>query len=217
MKVDTIINQSLRDFNKLSDRELTKQINYLNKYANQRIDRLKKNKITNRATKKLDQMGIDKFKLKRGATEEEKKQLFMKLKNFLTEKTSTVSGHFEYQTNVRQGLQKRGIEISTKNQDKFFSIFDKLSEEVELNQDMKYAVMNEISNHIDSGWSDETLIKVVKSRLSDIYKERQKYRIQDIFYGDFSEDERANKRITYNDAFKKQRKKRLYKNKHRKK
>ena len=30
MKVETLINQSLKDFKNLSDEELTKQINYLN-------------------------------------------------------------------------------------------------------------------------------------------------------------------------------------------
>lgn len=234
MKVETLINQSLKDFKNLSEQELTKQINYLNKYANQRIDRLKKNNITNRATAKLQQMGIDKFKLKRGATEEEKRQHFIKLKNFLSEKSSTISGHQEQRKNVREGLKTRGIEITEKNQDRFFKIYDKLAEEKEMTNEMRYEVMSEIStaiNMLGGKLSDDTIINMIQKNYNQIYKNKEMQKMNDDFFGKFGvekgfkkykrgeqiEEPPKRKKISAEEMFKNQRRRERQKNKHRKK
>lgn len=105
MKIDDILNMSLKEFNKLTEKELSKIINYMNKVANDRIRRLLKNNLLNTpAGKKIKNIfGIDdkkkdikmkdvSFTTPKGSTFNEKRNLFIRVKQFLQAKTSTVTG-----------------------------------------------------------------------------------------------------------------------------
>lgn len=105
MKIDDILNMGLKEFNKLTEKEISKVLNYMNRVANDRVRRLIKNNLLNTpAFKKIKNIfGIgdkqEKVKMKdvsfitpRGATLNRKRNLFMRVKEFLQAKTSTVTG-----------------------------------------------------------------------------------------------------------------------------
>lgn len=105
MKIDDILNMGLKEFNKLTDKEISKVLNYINKVANERTRRLIKNKMLNTpAFKTLKNIfGLDNevqnvkmkdvsFTNPKGSTLNEKRNLFMRVKSFLQAKTSIVTG-----------------------------------------------------------------------------------------------------------------------------
>lgn len=105
MKIESILNMGLKNFNQLTEKELSKILSYMNKVANDRVRRLLKNNLLNTpAGKKIKNIfGIDdkkkdikmkdvSFTTPKGSTFNEKRNLFMRAKQFLQSKTSTVTG-----------------------------------------------------------------------------------------------------------------------------
>lgn len=188
MKISDILNMTSETFNKMGMKTLSKTLNYMVKVANERIDRLKKNKIDNQATKELDRMGIKKrFSVGRDTTLNERRNLFMKVKSFLDLKTSTITGQQQYEKEVEQGFKKIGIDISKiKDRRKFFNIFEKYAEERKLaNAEMRYTVFETIAENFnetkeeykfeddaDEEDDEERILKLLRENYDRLYRKR---------------------------------------------
>ena len=189
MKISDILNMTSETFNKMGLKTLSKTLNYMVKVANERIDRLKKNKIDNQATKELDRMGIKKrFSVGRDTTLNERRNLFMKVKAFLDLKTSTITGQQQYEKEVEQGFKKVGIDITKiKDRRKFFNIFEKYAEERKLaNAEMRYTVFETIAENFDEtkesykfeddkdedADDEERILKLLRKNYDRLYRKR---------------------------------------------
>lgn len=192
MKLDDILSMSSSDFKSMSEKMLTKVINYMNKIANARIGRLKKNKIENAATRTLDQMGVTKFTLERGADINKKRNLFMQVRNFLLHKTSTISGQQEYEKNVIEGLAKKGIHVKKENKDRLFEVYQKFEDLHNNVMTMKYEILDEIASQIEHNEiDDDKIIKELNKKYEYMYKKMKgvEMGMVDDFYGEFGSTE----------------------------
>lgn len=192
MKLEDILSMSSADFKSMSEKALTKVINYMNKIANARIDRLKKNKIENAATRTLDKMGKTKFTLERGSDINKKRNLFMQVRNFLMHKTSTISGQQEYEQNVISGLAKKGIYVKKENKDKLFEIYQKFEDLHNNVMTMKYEILDEIASQIaQNEVDDEKIIQDLNNKYNDMYKQLkgEEMGMVEDFYGEFGSTE----------------------------
>lgn len=200
MKINDLLNMTSETFNKMGYKELSKTLNYMVKVANERIRRLFYNKIENQATRELDRMGIKKdFSVKRNATLNEKRNLFMKVKSFLDLKTSTITGQQQHDKAVEQGFKKVGIDISKiKDRKKFFEIFEKYAEERKLvNAEMRYTVFETIAENFnetkkeykfeddedDEDTDEERILKLLRKNYDRLYRKRIEEKNIDL--GDF--------------------------------
>lgn len=200
MKINDILNMTSETFNKMGMKEISKTLNYMVKVANERIDRLKKNRLVNQASKELDRMGIKKsFSVGRDTTLNERRNLFMKVKSFLELKTSTITGQQQYEKEVEKGFKKVGIDISKiKDRRKFFNIFEKYAEERKLaNAEMRYTVFETIAENFnetkdaykfddedDEDDSDEErILKLLRKNYDRLYRKRIEEKNVDL--GDF--------------------------------
>lgn len=201
MRISDILNMTSEKFNKMGVKELSKTLNYMVKVANERIRRLFYNKIENQATRELGRMGIKKdFSVKRNATLNEKRNLFMKVKSFLDLKTSTITGQQQHEKAVEQGFKKVGIDISKiKDRKKFFDIFEKYAEERKLaNAEMRYTVFETIAENFDETKDvykfdddddddddndEERILKLLRKNYDRLYRKRIEEKNVDL--GDF--------------------------------
>lgn len=189
MKIDDILKMGLKEFNKLTEKELTKIINYMNKVANDRIRRLLKNNLLNTpAGKKLKNIfGIDdkteKVKMKdvsftnpKGSTLNEKRNLFIRAKEFLQSKTSTVTGSQQWKKEQKKNLQNfigGGVEDSfledNNKINKFFEIVAKMQElHPSTPTEVKYKLNAAIAEQVESGKDTDDIINSLNEEYEEI-------------------------------------------------
>lgn len=87
-----ILNQSWKDVQQLSTKELKTQINTLNAVANKRIKRVKELDIESPATRDLEEF----FKLEQSNNKQGLQKQFSRLTDFLSMPTTTIKGAREY-------------------------------------------------------------------------------------------------------------------------
>lgn len=189
MRIDDILNMSLKEFNRLTEKEISKVLNYINKVANDRVRRLIKNNLLNTpAFKKIKNIfGIDdkqeKVKMKdvsfltpRGATLNEKRNLFMRVKEFLEVKTSTVTGSQQWKKEQKKNLQNfigGGVDDSFLEDDnkinKFFEIVAKMQElHPSTPAEVKYKLNVAIAEQVERGKDADDIINSLNEEYEEI-------------------------------------------------
>ncbi|MBR0370295.1 MAG: hypothetical protein IJH63_06180 [Methanobrevibacter sp.] len=169
MKIEDILNMGLKKFNQLTEKELSKTLNYMNKVANDRVRRLLKNNLLNiPAFKKIKNVfGIEdekknikmkevSFTIPRGATLNEKRNLFMRVKSFLQAKTSTVTGSQQWKKeqdnrfydflhkDKNDNIDEKNIEY---DEDKMQIYYDVMARIEELHPSMTLEVKYEVERY----------------------------------------------------------------------
>lgn len=189
MRINDILNMSLKEFNKLTEKELTKIINYMNKVANDRIRRLLKNNLLNTpAGKKVKNIfGIDdkkkNIKMKevsftnpKGSTLNEKRNLFIRAKEFLQSKTSTVTGSQQWKKEQKKNLQNfigGGVDDSfledNNKINKFFEIVAKMQElHPSTPAEVKYKLNAAIAEQVENGKDTDDIINSLNEEYEEI-------------------------------------------------
>lgn len=170
-----LLNINSDDLNKYSKSELSKIVSTLSSTANKRLKRFSDKGIETPATLSVSKSG-GKFG-SRGKTLNQLRSEFMRVKNFLGLKTSTVKGYQKVKTDFfdRVGV-KTGKEFSLTDEElnKFWRIYDKTANLAPFvkgspdRQKMVYDVFIENSDR-----SEEDILKLLQSRFTDFYEETQ--------------------------------------------
>lgn len=173
----TVKGKSIGELTRLSPKEiqsfkrteLAKVVTRLASAANKRIRRLQKSGVPSSALHAINK----KFSVS-GKNMLELKEEYKRVKNFLGAETSTVTGAKKVRANVIEGARRQGVEISEKDYDKFFRLYEELKRVDPSVQDklMKYNVWGELSEQLKTGVSmDDILIKMIEN-LGSIYEKR---------------------------------------------
>lgn len=138
--VDRLQSRTQEQFNKLKTSTLKKETRELEKEVKKRIDELEKAGLKSSAVTKFLEKGYS-----HGEDLQSLREYYMRLRSFLIDKRSTVSGEKQVRENVKSALYEFNILIKDKDYDVFFEIIDKAEEIYKqvFNPSIKYEVMEE--------------------------------------------------------------------------
>lgn len=161
-------------FEALSGRDLRKAVSILRSTARKRTARLNAGGYTTPALTKINKEGG--LPSVKGMTESELRSEFQKYRNFLNDKTSTVSGFKSFRSDVIEGLRNKGVDISPENFQEFFEAYEELKDldpSVE-NRRLKYRTMRELADTLQEGPPDfEDLILKMQEAIEEIYEDEE--------------------------------------------
>lgn len=125
-------------------------------------------------------------------TIQELRKEFKVQKSFLTSETSTLKGYEKYRKGVIDTLSNEGINISEKNFDIFFEIYDKLSEIDRTISEtaFKYNIMKAIENYMEDTIDinvEEAVIKMYENIINIYEKNQEIDNVSDFFQLDEEE------------------------------
>lgn len=170
----TLLEMTGKAFEALSGRDLRKAVSSLRSTARKRAARLDAGGYSTPALTKINKEGG--LPSVKGMTEFELRSEFQKYRNFLNDKTSTVSGFKSFRSDVIEGLRNRGVDISPENFQEFFEAYEELKDldpSVE-NRRLKYKTMRELADTLQEGPPDfEDLILKMQEAIQDIYEEEE--------------------------------------------
>lgn len=173
--VSKLLSMTGKAFESLSMRDLRRAVSSLRSTARKRAARLDAKGFDTPALSKLDKEGgIPTIK---GMTESELRSEFQKYKNFLNDKTSTISGFKSFRADVIEGLQKRGIDLTNDDFSRFFKAYERLKRldpNIEA-QKLKYDTMRELVNEIENGPPDfNKLVDDMLKTVQTLYESGEK-------------------------------------------
>lgn len=161
-------------FEAMSGRDLRKAVSSLRSTARKRAARLDACGYSTPALSKINKEGG--LPTVKGLTESELRSEFQKYRNFLNDKTSTVSGFKSFRSEVIEGLRSKGVDISPDNFQEFFEAYEELKDldpSVE-NRRLKYKTMRELADTLQEGPPDfEELILKMREAIEEIYEDEE--------------------------------------------
>ena len=202
LSVDEILNMDYKKINKLSKTDMQKITGRLVSAGNKRLRRFIESEDISPATRKILSAGKQGYDAKNKTKEElkedyentrfstknkslqELKEEFKRIKNFMQNETGTRKGWEDVKDRTLDTLKEHGIDIDKKDFNKFWEVYEKLSEldpSVE-NYAFKYEVLEEIKERLNEFGSIDELAINLNSDLSKIY-EKNREEVSDIEYG----------------------------------
>lgn len=157
--LDRLQTRTQEQFNKLKKSTLKKEIKELELEVKKRIKALEKADLNSQAVSKFLEKGYG-----YSDTIQSLREYYMRLRSFLLDKRTSVTGEKQVRNKVKSALREYGIQINDKNYDKFFEVMEKAQElyKQTFDRSIKYEVMEEavrlISNTNLS--TDEIAIKL---------------------------------------------------------
>lgn len=191
LSVNDILNLPGEEFNKLNLSDMRKVVSRLVSAGNKRIRRLEKADLHPTILDTLAKSG-GKFSTK-GKNLNQLRAEFVRAKQFLSKETSTVTGYKKVLKEIAKKYAEKGVNISTKGIEKMWSIYARLKD---LNptiagKNMKYSVLNEISNYITTkpGVTVDDAVNALKDVAQKTYEEMEGERNRGESVSDFFEPE----------------------------
>lgn len=169
LTVDTILNIDMKTFNKLDKSDLQKIVGRLVSAGNKRIRALEKANIQTPATKYIEDTG-GKFST-RGKSLNQLRAEYIRAKNFLNAKTSSVSGWKKVKNETAKGLKRSGVNVDINNLDKVLMTYEKLKsiDPSVGERQLKYKVMGQIVDEIDHKTPEQIALEL-SGRIDEIYE-----------------------------------------------
>ena len=176
---EDILNVSESAFENLSESQLRQAVGKMRSTINKRLSRLEgKSNIASPSAFKLEQSG-GKLTTK-GKSVDELKTEYLRGKQFLQDKTSTVAGYksfLEDMTDRLEGIRnKTGLDIDEDKASDFFEAFQKLYDLDSRAADkrIKYDLWRDIKEEMkDPTKSPEEIAISLQNRITEIYEEQQ--------------------------------------------
>lgn len=174
MTTKQYLEMDLPDFLMMNNSQLRKAVGVLRDTANKRYKRIKQSIGDTQATQALERSG-GKISSK-GLSFNELRKEFIRAKNFLEKKTSTIKGYREIENKTISGLAKQGVHISTDDYKNFWSIYEKVKEidPMVADKQYKYKILDYIRKNMYSMDEDE-IIKNCINKLKDMYEMAQSH------------------------------------------
>lgn len=153
--------------------DLAKVVTRLSSAANKRIKRLIQSGIPSQALLIWSQRGAYKFSSK-GKNKAMLLEEYKRVKQFLETETSTVKGARLARKKTIEGAREKGVEITEKDYDKFFRLYEELKKVDPSVSDklMKYNVWGELMEQVKTGASMADILIKMQENLGNIYEKR---------------------------------------------
>lgn len=170
MTTQELLNLSGVEISKLKKPELRKIVQILASASNKRLKRLHQKGISTPASRYVDKNG--KFSTK-GKNINQLRAEYIRAKNFLQSKTSTITGYKRFKKEVQKNLTEKGINISSDNLEQMFKIYEKLKDinPSVAEKNFKYITLKEISEELKDGQTEDDILSRINDNLSQIYEQ----------------------------------------------
>lgn len=156
-------------FNKLSKPELRLIVNRLAGVANKRVKTLNKHNYK-AVTRSIMESG-GKFTT-RGKDINKLRAEYIRVKQFLQSKTSTVRGINKVQAETIKTLKSKGINITKEDFNKFWETYERIKERDPrvAERALKYTALQDVAEMINDGYSMDDIIDHMTKDLTAIYE-----------------------------------------------
>lgn len=172
MTTKEILNLSSAEISKLKKPQLRKAVQILSSAANKRLKRLEQKGVSTPATRYANKTG--RFSTK-GKNINQLRAEFIRVKNFMESKTSTLTGYKKFKKEVQNKLINKGIKISSENIDNVFKIYEKIKDmdSSVAERSLKYTVLQEINEMIIDKQDEQTILEKIANNLNALYEQEQ--------------------------------------------
>lgn len=174
MSTQDILNIDLATFNKLNTQEMREMVQRLSSTANKRMKALRESGLDSPALRAVNRSRRGKFST-RGKNLNELRAEFVRAKNFLENKTSTVSGWKKVRNEIIESLQEEGINITISNFDNLWKAFNKLAEGNPLyfEKNYRYEVLRELKEEMENYDNTEVdeVVAAIQNRMDKLYEQ----------------------------------------------
>lgn len=169
MTTSELLNLSSVEISKLKKPQLRKIVQTLASTSNKRLKRLQQKGISTPSSRYANKIG--KFSTK-GKNINQLRAEYIREKNFLQSKTSTIKGYKQFKKEVQKNLAEKGINISSDNLEQMFRIYEKLKEinPSVAEKNLKYITIQEISEELKDGQTEDEILSRVNDNLSQMYE-----------------------------------------------
>ena len=170
MTTSELLNLSSVEISKLKKPQLRKIVQTLASTSNKRLKRLQQKGISTPASRYVNKIG--KFSTK-GKNINQLRAEYIRAKNFLQSKTSTLKGYKQFKKEVQKNLSEKGINISSDNLESIFNIYEKLKDinPSVAEKNLKYVTLQEISEELKDGQTEDEILSRINDNLSQMYEQ----------------------------------------------
>ena len=141
--------------------------------ANKRLKEFEERDQKSYATKRAGKSGGN-FSVK-GKDLNALRHEYARVKTFLRDETSTISGYNRFITEAVEKLKGIGVDISPEKYKRFTDLWDELKEQdaTVRGRDMRYKVLKELSVMVENkNLKDETVLRRIRQRVDQLYQEK---------------------------------------------
>lgn len=170
MTTSELLKLSSVEISKLKKPQLRKIVQTLASTANKRLKRLQQKRISTPASLYANKSG--KFSTK-GKNINQLRAEYIRAKNFLQSKTSTIIGYKRFKKDVQKNLAEKGINISSDNLETIFNIYEKMKDinPSVAEKNLKYITLQEINEELKDGQTEEEILNRINDNLSQMYEQ----------------------------------------------
>lgn len=162
-------------FNSLKRKDLAPIVTVLASTANKRIKEMKKRRKKGPAMRRLKKSGVEHFSVK-GKTLNEVRREFARVKAFLKDETSTVTGYKSFIKSAVTKLRRNGIEITEENYERFTDLFDDLkdADASVSGRSLRYSALKELAEMVETtDYDNEEVLNKMLERVVELYESQQ--------------------------------------------
>lgn len=122
-----LLNISIKEFNKMSTKELSKAVSTLQGVANKRVKRFHEAGVTSPALSKYEYR-VHIADLRKETDINRIRSEFMSVKTFLESPTGSLRGYKKIKKDITNTLLEHGVDIRNVSYDDFFELYEKLKD-----------------------------------------------------------------------------------------
>lgn len=171
--VKDILSMDVSEFNKLGLKEMQKITGRLVSAGNKRLRRAEEKGINSPAFSYVENNG-GAFSTK-GKTLNQLRAEFVRAKNFLEAETSTIKGAEKFINQSIEALHKEGVDINKSDFQEVMRLYESLkrSDPKVAERGLKYAVLRELSEKVESKLDAEEILTTMQNNLDSVYESEQ--------------------------------------------
>ena len=154
------------------ERELAKKVQRLRKNITRRFQNIQRAFGRSRAMEKYYELEIP--LTTRGLSGKELKKMYDNLLYISSLKTSYVRGAKNFKIHFEDIMNT--INFDKKLEDRFWSLYDKITEENLWLENYKYEIFDTVNEYINEGLSDEDIIKTINKTYQEVYEKENSRR-----------------------------------------
>lgn len=169
LSVSDILNMDISKFNSLNQSDLKKVVGRLVSAGNKRLRTFERMGESSPATRYVMRSG-GVFSTK-GKNINELRAEYARAKGFLQSKTGSQKGWKKVKKETSDALKKQGVNVTPEQLTKVLETYEDLKEidPSVTNKNMKYKVLNEISEMVDD-YDVNNIIEIMRNRMTEIYE-----------------------------------------------
>lgn len=171
--VKDILSMDVSEFNKLGLKDMQKITGRLVSAGNKRLRRAEEKGITSPAFAYIESSGG--YFSTKGKNLNQLRAEFVRAKNFLESETGTIKGAEKFIDDSISALKKEGVSINREDFNEVMRLYESLkrSNPKVAERGLKYAVLQELSEKVETKLNAEDVLTAMQNSLDQIYEREQ--------------------------------------------